>query len=46
MTSESADEHRKGIKEAVEKCSETVNRAMVSLLAVSQIGRASCRERV
>ena len=35
MTTELDDEHRKGIKEAVEKCAETVNRAMVSLLAVA-----------
>jgi hypothetical protein len=35
MTDESTDERRKAIKEALEKCSETVNRVMVSLLAVS-----------
>src|SRR5215472_16263683 len=29
------DEHRKAISPAVEKCAETVNRAMVSLLAVA-----------
>jgi uncharacterized protein YjbI with pentapeptide repeats len=35
MTDESVDERRKATKEALEKCSETVNRAMLSLLAVS-----------
>lgn len=35
MTNESTDERRKAVTEALEKCSETVNRAMVSLLAVS-----------
>lgn len=35
MTDESAEERRKAVKETLDKCSETVNRAMVSLLAVS-----------
>jgi hypothetical protein len=35
MADNSADERRKATKDAVEKCSETVNPAMVSLLAVS-----------
>ena len=35
MADDSADERRKATKDAVEKCSETVNRTMVSLLVVS-----------
>src|SRR5215469_12802868 len=34
-TAESEDERRKAIREAVEKCAETVNRGMLSLLAVA-----------
>jgi uncharacterized protein YjbI with pentapeptide repeats len=35
MADEANDERRKALREALEKCSETVNRAMLSLLAVS-----------
>jgi len=34
-TTESEDERRRAIREAVEKCAETVNRGMLSLLAVA-----------
>src|SRR5215468_3162533 len=34
-TTESNDERRKAIRDAVEKCAETVNRGMLSLLAVA-----------
>jgi len=35
VTTESEDERRQAIKDAVEKCAETVNRGMLSLLAVA-----------
>src|SRR5262247_1855922 len=35
VTTESDDERRKAIRDAVEKCAETVNRGMLSLLAVA-----------
>jgi len=35
VQNESDNEHRKALKEAAEKCSETLNRAMLSLLVVA-----------